>query len=78
MIQVGDDTIKIPQPDAQILLITPKYIESDIYKAERDKFTVFINEVIDTTSKKRINENIFYRSTLLWQINTSKILFRTI
>lgn len=53
MSEVGDDTVKVPMRSGQFLYITPEPVMVDEnYKAEREKFTTFINETIIEQSKE--------------------------
>lgn len=50
--QVGDDTIKVPTRSGQTLFITPDPVMTDeTYIAEREKFTTFIETIIEQSKE---------------------------
>lgn len=54
MSEVGDDTVKVPMRSGQFLYITPEPVMVDEnYKAEREKFTTFINTVIEQSKEDK-------------------------
>lgn len=54
MSEIGDDTVKVPTRSGQFLYITPKPVMADEnYKAEQEKFTTFINTIVEPSKEDK-------------------------
>mgnify|MGYP000019247807 FL=1 len=52
--EIGNDTVRIPRRGGPDLFITPDPVMLDEnYKAEREKFTTFVNTIIDQSKEDK-------------------------